>query len=179
MSAVTTNNKIYFAGGSAGVNAFTIGYLGATDRIDIYDNSTGSWSVSALVQEKTMMSSVSVGNKIFWAGGLTSWEDWTSTVEIKDINSQSSNMTCLFQINFWQENGAVVRNNKIVFFTGTEGSYENNKFDIFDITSNSWSIGVLPINIYRSLIFVVNNTIYVAGGLVNGVLSNQIWKLEF
>ena len=76
MSAVTTNNKIYFAGGSAGVNAFTIGYLGATDRIDIYDNSTGSWSVSALVQEKTMMSSVSVGNKIFWAGGLTSWEDW-------------------------------------------------------------------------------------------------------
>jgi N-acetylneuraminic acid mutarotase len=54
-----------------------------------------------------------------------------------------------------------------------------NKFDIYDITTNTWSIGVLPANIYGSSVISVNNTIYIAGGYVNDVLSNQVWKLEF
>jgi hypothetical protein len=53
------------------------------------------------------------------------------------------------------------------------------KFDIYDIFTDSWSIGVLPVNIYGSSIISLNNTIYVAGGYVNGVLSNQVWKLDF
>ncbi|MGE5106935.1 MAG: hypothetical protein ACM3H8_05295 [Sphingobacteriales bacterium] len=32
--------------------------------------------------------------------------------------------------------------------------------------------------IYGASIISVNNTIYVAGGYVNGILSNQVWKLE-
>ena len=54
-----------------------------------------------------------------------------------------------------------------------------NKFDIYDITTNQWSIGVLSVDIYASSIISVNNTIYVAGGNVNGSLSGQVWKLDF
>jgi hypothetical protein len=54
-----------------------------------------------------------------------------------------------------------------------------NKFDIYDITTNTWSVGVLQVDIYASSVISVNNTIYVAGGYVNGILSNQVWKLEF
>ena len=54
-----------------------------------------------------------------------------------------------------------------------------NKFDIYDIATNSWSIGVLPLNINRASIISENNTIYVAGGIVNGIVSNQVFKLEF
>lgn len=43
----------------------------------------------------------------------------------------------------------------------------------------TWSIGVLPQNIEGASIISVNNTIYVASGYVNGVLSNPVWKLEF
>lgn len=55
----------------------------------------------------------------------------------------------------------------------------NNEFDIYDIASNSWSIGVLPFNIQRASIISVNNVIYIAGGLINGVESNKVWTLEF
>ena len=54
-----------------------------------------------------------------------------------------------------------------------------NTFDIYDIATNTWSIGVLPVSMGSTLIISVNNVIYLAGGLVNGALSNQVWKLEF
>ncbi len=65
----------------------------------------------------------------------------------------------------------------LVFFTGA--GYEKNKFDIYAINSNTWSIGLLPVHIEGAAIISVNNTIYVAGGKVNGGLSKQLRKLEF
>ena len=99
-------------------------------------------------------------------------------VEIKDVNTQSSSFSCLFESKEWWDNDqkAVVRNNQIVFFTGYGLS---NKFDIYDIVNNSWSIGELNQNIVGAAVISVNNTIYVAGGYVNGVSSNIVWKLEF
>jgi N-acetylneuraminic acid mutarotase len=66
---------------------------------------------------------------------------------------------------------------KLFFFTGT--GIEKNKFDIYDISSNTWSIGELSQNIVGASLISVNNIIYVAGGYINGVLSNKVWKLEF
>ena len=83
-------------------------------------------------------------------------------------------MNCLFQPNSYFS--ALVKNNKIVFFTG-KGAQQN-KFDIYDMSTNSWSIGILPTNVGGATISV-NNVIYVAGAVIDGVLSNQIWKLEF
>ena len=73
---------------------------------------------------------------------------------------------------------AVVKDNKILFLRNgdLEGS---DKFDVYDVVSNTWSIGVLPYKIGGASIISVNNTIYVAGVSINGVLSNKVWKLEF
>ena len=127
------------------------------------------------------MAGIAVGSKNYWAGGYDSGP-FTNQVEIRDMNSASSELTCLFQPNasYFQVDvsfSAVLKDNKIVFFTGS-GSAKN-KFDIYNITTNTWSIGVLPANIGGASIISTNNTIYVAGGSVNGVLSNQVWKLEF
>ena len=51
--------------------------------------------------------------------------------------------------------------------------------DIYDPISNTLSVGVLPATIEAASIISVNNTIYVAGGMVNGVGTNLVWKLEF
>lgn len=76
--------------------------------------------------------------------------------------------------------GIAVKDNKIVFFTGANVWGElNNRFDIYDVLTNTWSIGLLPAGIYGASIISVNNTIYVAGGIVDGVASNRVWKLEF
>ena len=70
---------------------------------------------------------------------------------------------------------AVVQDNKILFLGGAD----SDKFDIYDIISNTWSIGVLPYKIAGASIISVNNTTYVAGGSINGVVSDKVWKLEF
>ena len=54
-----------------------------------------------------------------------------------------------------------------------------NLFDIYDTVSNSWSIGVLPTPVTGASVISVNNTIYVAGGNVDGVLRDKVYKLEF
>lgn len=81
---------------------------------------------------------------------------------------------------------AVQKNNKIIFFTLSlnmsiefPSSFWQNTFDIYDITTNTWVVGVLPMTMESTLIVSANNVIYLAGGIVNGTLSNQVWKLEF
>jgi hypothetical protein len=175
IATTVIGNKIYFAGGSDFDGGNTI------STINIYDASANTWSTSALNKARGHMAGIAVGSKNYWAGGYESGL-FTDQVEIRDMNSGSSELTCLFQPNaaYWSQPNAsfstVLKDNKIVFFTG-RGNVKN-KFDIYDITSNTWSTGVLPVNIVAASIITTNNTIYVAGGYVNDVLSNQVWKLE-
>ena len=177
-SAQLAGDKIYFAGGSRGIE-FT-----PRSTIDVYDINTGLWSRRSMSEAKSEMKSIAIGNKILWAGGFTvnslyPLARYASTmVEIMDVSTQSSSFSCLFEPNIWwdSDSKAVIKNNQIVFFTGSD---MRNKFDIYDIASNSWSIGKLNQNIVGAAVISVNNVIYVAGGNVNGSPSNIVWKLEF
>ena len=73
---------------------------------------------------------------------------------------------------------ALKKNQYIIFFTGYDGG-DGSQFEIYDTTSGKWSTGMLNQKIKGATIISVNNTIYVAGGLVNGSYSIQVWKLEF
>ncbi len=176
ISTQTAGDKIYFAGG-ARTPLWT-----PWATVDVYDINNGQWSVSSMSEPKYNMKSFAMGSKIIWAGGTTStinsWGQYSSRlVEIKDVNTQSSSFSCLFESkSWWNDQKAVEKNNQIVFFTGTGVL---NKFDIYDIVNNSWSIGELNQNIRGAAVTSVNNTIYVAGGYMNGSLSNIVWKLEF
>lgn len=68
----------------------------------------------------------------------------------------------------------VRKDNKLIFYGGI-----TNKFDIYDLTTNSWSIGVLPMALHGGTIISYNNVIYIAGAELNGNVSNQVFKLEF
>ena len=175
ISATVIGGKIFFAGASQW--AWDFGQNSST--INIYDAVTNTWSISALSVARGYMAAIAVGNKNYWAGGngYPGSAAPSNQVEIRDMNTGTSSFACLFQPNAYFS--AVQKDNKIVFFTGDWAGLITNKFDIYDITTNTWSIGVLPVNISGASIISVNNTIYVAGGLVNGVLSNQVWKLEF
>jgi N-acetylneuraminic acid mutarotase len=186
MAATAIGNKIYFAGNASDWWAWDFGDI--TSSINIYDASSDTWSTSNLSIARGYMASIAVGTKNYWAGGLYKQPDnpFTDLVEIRDESTGISSFECLFQPNAFFS--AVLKDNKIVFFTSgynalqywtTQPPPVMNKFDIYDITTGKWSIGVLPFNIYSSSIISVNNIIYVAGGVVNGGLSNQVWKLEF
>jgi hypothetical protein len=185
LSAVTVGSKIYFAGGNNMVSGSYGLSCNASNRIDIYDNTTGLWSISNNNESLAFRSSIAVGNRIFWAGGENFscspyFDNLSSGVEILNVDTQISSFDCLFQPNSWpgdrhgsQQATAVIKDNKIVFITSI---FSNAKFDIYDITTNTWSIGLLSFGLssYSSYpaIISVNNTIYVAEG-------NQVWKLEF
>jgi hypothetical protein len=53
------------------------------------------------------------------------------------------------------------------------------QFEVFDTITNNWSTGYFNEGIQPDPIISVNNIIYIGGGYVNDVLSNQVWKLEF
>ena len=170
ISAVTVQNKIYFAGGHIDDRW----YATPSGWIDIYDNITNSWSTSSLSQPMGFIAGIAVANKIYWTEGCK--------VEIKDVNTGSSSMTHLSAPKHWYidfgEN-AVVKDNKIVFLGHNSDGTGTDKIDIYDIATNTWSIGILPVNINGASIISVNNTIYVAGGYLNDARSSQVWKLEF
>lgn len=171
--AVTANNSVYIAGGSG---AFGSG-SGSLAKIDIYDNAAASWSTSLLLQGKAGHAGIALGNKIYWAGGQTSDQSAytpTCTVEIRDALTGSSTFQSLSGPT--QGSRAFVKDNKILFFN----VYDNaGKFDIYDVASNSWSIGVLPFVIQGASIVSVNNVVYIAEAPENGANANRVWKLEF
>lgn len=178
LSAVTAGSKIYFAGGYA-IDAYNNCY--PSNRVDVYDIITGSWSISKMDQSIGYQAAIATGNKIIWAGGrkacgISNPKQLTQEVEIRDVNTQGSTYACLFQPN--AEFKAVVKDDTIVFFTG-KGTSSTDHFDIYNTKTNVWSIGVMNLNFEDAAIFSVNNTIYVAGGLLDRYMSRHVFKLEF
>jgi hypothetical protein len=174
----TSGSKIYLAGGANQVSDCDNNVILIYKRIDIYDALSNTWSVDYLSEERAGMGAIGVNNKIYWAGGYVKNTNTycgfgaTNSVEIRDLVTNTTSFDCLSEAK--EQVTALLKDNKIIFWGGTNG-----RFDIYDLTTNSWSIGVLPLNINTASVISYNNTIYVAGAYVNGVLSNQVWTLEF
>jgi hypothetical protein len=178
LAAVVAGNKIYFAGGY-----YDGLFQTPSSKVDVYDVVSNSMTGEALVEPKKALQGIAVGNKIYYAGGFTSGQGngffVSNVVEVKDLNSSSSTTTCLFQPNAWYNSTPLLRNNKLVFFTGEPGNSVTNMFDILDLTTNSWQIGQLPFFMKETSVIAVNNVIYIAGGYLNGSLSTAVMKLEW
>ena len=173
----TSGNKMYLAGGAAQLDGYA--FFGITKRIDIYDAVGGQWTADYLSTERASMGSIGANNKIYWGGGVIANPDpdilyvATSLVEIRDLTTNTTTFDCLSEPR--EQLTAIRKDNKIIFF----GKNNVTRFDIYDLTTNSWSIGVLPQSFYSASVISYNNIIYMVGSHTSGVLSNQVWKLEF
>ncbi len=170
-TAVTANGKVFFSGGYTHNNSIHF----VSDKIEIYNNATNTWSVAVLNERRVAHGGIAVADKIYWAGGSTTVAtSLLCSVEVRDVNTGNTVIQSLSEASVGP---AFLKNNKILFFT--INGINDNTIDIYDVPSASWSIGVLPQSMYGCSVISVNNTIYVTGRYVNGILSNQIWKLEF
>lgn len=181
IATTVMGSKIYFVGGAGDWPGWDFG--SHSPVINIYDAGSDTWSTSLMSVSRGMMAAIAVGDKQYWAGGKIEkqppYQYTTNQVEIRDMNTGISSFSCLFQPNsgFFTRFEAVRKNNQIVFFTGSGTT--KNKFDIYDITTNTWSIGVMPSTVEEAAIISVDHTVYVAGGKVNGAWSDQVWRLEW
>jgi hypothetical protein len=178
VSAVTLGNKIYFAGG-----IYHYGGMGAddythiSDRIEIYDNATGTWTTSTLSEGKYALAGIAVGNKIYWAGGYNS--KYLCKVEIMDVFTQTTSLAYLSTPGIYT---AVPKNNKVVCF---KLAPSDGTFDVHDVNTNTWTVGTLPVNLVWPSVISVSNTVYVAGGFLNNMsntfnnISDKVYILEF
>ena len=134
-----------------------------------------------MLEGRTNFAAIEFENKIFWAGGYSgTTNDITCTLEMVEVLRWNSTIQKLHMPSSWKEGTgqhAVVKDRKILFFR-TQG-YATNKFDIYDIDSKTWSIGVLSRGLDGASIISVNNTIYIAGGYLDGTLTTSVWKVDF
>lgn len=171
IAANQIDNKIYFSGGSNNTTSATI---------DIYDAATNLWTTSYMDEPKEYLGSVAVGNKLYWAGGIISVspQTFSSQVEIRDIKTNTTVRACLSQAK--DDFQAVVKGDDIIFFMGAP-SVNLYDFDIYNIVTETWSIGQLTKSLNRAAIISVNSKVYVAGGALNptGILSDEVSILEW
>jgi hypothetical protein len=170
ISAITLNNKIYFAGGYRWLP--NLWDVTESNRINIYDDATSSWSTDTLRYPMGALTGVAVAGQIYWAEECL--------VEIKNVQTVSSTYSSLFASAYWQGvdgQNAVAKDNKIIYFR--HNGDKTKWFDIYDVSTKRWSIGEVPINVVLASIISVNNTIYLTGGWIDGDANDQVWKLEF
>ena len=157
MTAVAYGNKIFFAGGSYvrydsllwvcdeyGQNCDSIPAYLASDRVDILDVSTNTWSITHLPEAREGAVPAILGNKIVFAGGGTERVInfypsgfYSTKVDFYNVSSGS-----------WSSQNPGTTINYGIYIIGTkllipEGG-TSNRIHIYDDNTNSWSVAQMP-----------------------------------
>ena len=126
-----------FAGG---IKNFSSGIC--SDVVDIYDETTNSWSVDSLTITRGYFTSVTAGNRAYFAGGIVSYSGnsavVTNRVDIFDYDTGTWSIDLLSVARGGLASATV--GTKIFFAGGHDPNYNAlNVVDIFDYSANTWS----------------------------------------
>ncbi|WP_165864775.1 Kelch repeat-containing protein [Rufibacter latericius] len=174
VTAVAAGEKVFFAGG----HKDDIWEPTLSNRVDVYDGATGTWSTTSLNYTLGHLAGLAVGDDVYWLAGCA--------MERVNANTGETSFGRLFQptlsVIWFMNNHAVVKDNKLLFFR--DAGEDAHRFDIYDLGTRTWSIGMLPQDaIQYKTIVAAGNEVYLAGGATLGdnllSLSNQVWRLEF
>lgn len=157
----STSARAWFAGGYSGPFTDPV----PRKNIDVYTAATNTWTAAKLSQARTVDVAGRLGNKVFFAGGRTTYL-YSKRV---DIFNDQDNSRVTANLSQARENMSVAAaGNKIVFAGGEGGqmgfSKESNKADIYDGTTNTWSVGLLSEKRLNIAAAGVGNKIIFAGG---------------
>jgi N-acetylneuraminic acid mutarotase len=173
ISVAVSGNKIFFAGGwiDSG-NAF----VSPSDKVDIYDAGTNSWSVATLSVARSSLSVTAVGNKVIFVGGFGgNAVSYVNTIDIYDLSTNSWSTGKLTE-----EKGrisSVTVGNKAFFAGGVKSDLTvSRRIDIYDNSTSTWSSGSLDQEKANINGIEFEGRIYWAGG--SNSSSNAICEVE-
>ena len=170
LSAAVCNDKFYYA---------------AYDHVDVFDPATGVLVRQNINMNRFTVASISCGNKVFFAGGLV-YSSTAPTITARsrvDIYNTSTGVWDSASLSVARYNiSAFCHNNKIFFAGGSIDPYTASKsIDIYDATTNSWSITELPSG-YNAAITNIGNEIWFAIPGTNKIdiydTRNNTWRTE-
>jgi hypothetical protein len=137
---------------------------GPSAVVDIYDTSTSNWSTATLSVPRERLSSVTLGHRVFFAGGGDITPGLFSTVDIYDSSSNSWSTATLSAP---REFIAATAVGPIAMFAGGfDGSTgaSSGVVDIFDSRSGLWSTQSLAVPRWGMAAATLAGTAYLAGG---------------
>ncbi len=165
----TPNGPIALFGG--GTSAISGPY--ATDLVEIYHANTGTWSTANLSQARAHLSAATVGSKVIFAGGITSDNSLSDRVDIYDAitgewtTASLSVPRCTDMVDGLTKTVCgkvyIVGGGRIDLITG-EFSEASNVIDIYDPTTDSWSVEYLNRPLVTHAVVSDGNRLLVAGG---------------
>lgn len=168
LAAVGT--KLLIAGGND-INSRT-----STSRVDIYDINTNMYSTAELSESKSRMNSITVGNKVFFVGGVK-FQNGGNTgnalnIDVYDLSTNSWTVLNL-NGNSIAAFPALASVGSKIFFSNSELAISN-RVDIYDISSNNWSTAFLSQARQGVAISPIGDKVYFSGGRIGDNYSSII-----
>ncbi len=158
IAGTACGSKLFFGGG---VNS-TMSTVYST--VDIYDVSTGDWSVNQLSVARFGISAVSYGNKVLFAGGCNYTIVCTNVVDVYDISTGTWSTMNLPTARAAM--ASAVSGDLAIFAGGFyTGGGVSNEVDIYNFTTNTWSTATLSEARTWSSAAAVGDKVIIAGGL--------------
>jgi Secretion system C-terminal sorting domain/Galactose oxidase, central domain/Kelch motif len=167
--AASIGDLAFFAGGLVWDNSAGIEY--ASNRIDIYNAATNTWSTDSLSEPRFFLAAAAVRDKILFAGGLTISGGPSKRVDIYDVATGTWSIDSLSVARAFEDNdqNAVTIGGKAYFVGGmyrimSDYQADFNVIDIYDPVSNTWETDELPYNLFAHSVVGVAGKLIVAGG---------------
>jgi len=169
LAATSSGDLVIFAGG--------VNVTGYSDRVDIYNVTSGIWTTATLSVPRGYLAAASAANLVFFAGGCCpvlfgGGFDGTSIsykqVDIYNISERSWSTAKLSQERRWFA-ATSVRN--LVLFGG--GSLSD-VVDIYDVTNNTWTTATLSQDRQNLAATSVANRYALFAGGWTGTVSNMV-----
>jgi len=177
LSAATAGGKIFFAGGIERV--LPSGFFKVSDIVDIYDTSTGIWTVEKLSVARNEMVSAVVGDKVIFAGGRLMNYNVSDVVDIYDVTTGLWSQQKLSKPTYGM--GVAVAENRVYFAGGFDAFPNDNpdypvrkRIDIYDVETDAWSIDSLSQARCYVGGAVIRDRILFAGGSLGLNQSNRV-----
>lgn len=172
-------NNAYYAGGKYGYFADPQ----YTRNIDVFNASTGGWSLLKLSLQRIVGGAGTVGNNVFFAGGIGR-QDISGPVYLYnrvDIFNTQTNTRTTASLSKARDNIAVgAAGGKIVFAGGwfwdmSYNQIQSNVADIYDNNTGSWSKALLSARREGIGVATLGNKIIFAGGS-SYITSTKLYK---
>lgn len=155
---------------------------GVTNRVDIYNFTSGTWSVDSLSVARAWVGIATVGDKMLIAGGATHDAVQSDVVDIYDASTGTWDTANLSMARSFADNQNALNVCGKAYFVGggimnLNGPYWDaayNRIDIYDLTTNTWSVDSIPTStatIHRAAVSIGDQFI-IAGGVWYGYFLN-------
>jgi predicted Ser/Thr protein kinase len=166
--AATSSGELVFFGGGENIT-------GLSDRVDIYNVTSGSWTTATLSVPRAGLAATSSGNLVFFAGGANGLVVTTvfTAVDIYNTTDGSWQTANLSKGRYGM--AAVSIGDLVIFAGGGNRSEESqNIVDIYNVTNGNWTYATLSVPRFLLGGTAVQNLAIFAGGYALYNVSNAV-----